>query len=268
MPTESQLRAALRNRASVANTAGARTLDADEVIRKARGRRRPRTLAFAATAALTVAGFAYVGITTIPWPQSVPQSASDTMADATAGSELALPETPPGATDPMAGGDPWATSINRCGQPLVEAGPTASGLVLTPDFPATGASNGLPIEGTVTLTNTGKERVTGLTSAEPIVVLSLGGITVWHTHDTTRSIGYPVDLAPGESQEFAASFTPVQCTQDGEDLPTLPGDLPPLGPGTYRVTTYLDLRPLGTREPGDPGELVGGPAGAFAITGG
>ncbi len=268
MPTESELRAALRDTGSDAYSANATSLDTDDVIRKARRRRLPRQLAFGATAALAVAGFAYVGITVIPWSQSPLQSAIDTMAGSTAGAELSSPETPPGATGPMADGAPSASSINRCGRPLVAIGATLSGLVLTTDFPASAASNGLPVEGTVTLTNTGAERLTGITAAEPTVVLSRDGITVWHTHGAARSIAYPVDLAPGESKEFSASFTPVLCTQKDEDRPAFQGDLPPLGPGTYQVTAYLDLTPLDARDAADGSELVGGPAGDFAITGG
>ncbi len=267
MPIESELRAALRDPSSGGRLADGTGIDSAEVIRRARARRRPKQVAFGSVATLAVAGFAWVGISAIPWPQAGIMSASDTLGDAT-GSELALPDAQPGATDPVAGGahqEP-ASSLNRCGEPLIEVGPTASGLVLTTDFPSTGAANGLPMDGTVTLTNTGQERVTGVTAAQPTIVLSQDGITLWHSNGMMRTIEYLVDLAPGESKEFAASLTPVRCTEENPGSYSLPGGLPPLGPGTYRVTAFLELEPL---DPADAAvQLVGGPSQDLAVTGG
>jgi hypothetical protein len=270
MPTESELRAALRDTPSAGSPSGAPVLDSDDVIRRARARRRPRQLAFGSVAALAVAGFAYAGISAIPWPQAGLMSASDTMGEATTGSEFASPGAAPGAVDPVAGGAKRqpASSINRCGQPLEEIGPTASGLVLTADFPSTGIANGLSVDGTVTLTNTGSARVAGVTAAEPTVVLSRDGITVWHSNGAVRSIGYLVDLAPGQSKEFPASFTPVLCSPGNEDSASFPGDLPPLGPGAYRVSVLLDLAPVVADDAGEAGEVVGGPSQDLALTGG
>lgn len=265
MPTESELRAALQD---IPSEDGATRLDSEDIIRKARGRRRPRQLAFGSVTILAVAGFAYVGISAIPWPQSALMSASDS-GDATTSAELALPGSS-GATDPVAGGAnrESATTAIRCGQPLVEVGATSSGLVLTTDFPSSGPANGLPVEGTVTLTNAGSERLTGVTAAQPTIVLSRDGITVWHSNGAVRSIGYLVDLEPGQSKEFSASFTPVLCTEENETSHSFPGDLPPLGPGTYRVTALLGLDPLVPDQQGDTGELVGATSENYALTGG
>lgn len=268
MPTEAELRAALRDPSSDGGLAGGTGIDSAEVIRRVRARRRPKQVAFGSVAALAVAGFAWVGISAIPWPQAGVMSASDSMGDATTGSELALPDAQPGATDPVGGGarQESASSLNRCGQPLIEVGPTASGLVLTADFPSTGTANGLPIDGIVTLTNAGQERVTGVTAAQPTIVLSQDGVTLWHSDGPVRTIEYLVDLAPGESKEFAASLTPVRCTQESASSHSLPGDLPPLGPGSYRVTAFLELEPLDPA--GAAVQLVGGPSRDLALLGG
>ncbi len=260
MPTEAELRAALRDTASGAHTPNAPALDSDEVIRRARGRRRPRQLAFGAVATLAVAGFAYIGVTAIPWPQSALMSASDA-GGANAGPELASPEAPPDAMGAS------AEPVNRCGQPLTEIGATTTKLVLTSDFPTTGASNGLPVEGTVTLTNTGTERFTGIATGEPTVVLSRDGIIVWHTPAVAHVPADLIDLAPGESKEFTAGLTPALCSQEDEDLLPIQGALPPLRPGTYQVTAYLGVQLLGAREADDRVELLGGPAGDLTILG-
>lgn len=264
MPTESELRDALRKGAEAPGR-----LDAEAVIRGSRARRRPRQLVLGSAAVLAVVGFCYAGITAIPWPQAALMAASEDVGEASTGYDLAVPQSSSSATDPVTGAPQpgSALSANRCGLPSVEAGASSSGLLLTTDFPLTAAANGLPVEGVVTLENTGEQRVVGLTAAQPVIVLSRDGVTVWHTTSGSLSVGTLVDLAPGQSKQYPASFTPVLCTEEDEDALSFPVDLPPLGTGTYRVRALLDLVPLASARDA-AGELVGGPGQDVALVGG
>lgn len=263
MPTESELRDALRTASGAAAGPRADPIDAPTVIRKARAHRRPKQFALGSATVLAVFGIGYAGVTAIPWPQSALMSASDSAAlpeaafgDATAGG--AHPTAPDLARES-------AASSNRCGMPTVQADASASGLVLATDFPKSGPANGLPVEGTVTLTNTGRQRVIGTTGAQPTIVISRDGLTVWHSNGGVRSIGILVDLAPGESMDYPASFTPVGCTEGDESGLSFPSDLPPLSTGVYQVSALIDLAPDSSDT---PWVLVGGPSQDVALTGG
>ncbi|GAA3740568.1 hypothetical protein GCM10022239_15330 [Leifsonia bigeumensis] len=263
MPTESELRDALRAAPDAAARTGAEPLDAASVIRKARAHRRPKQFVLGSATLLAVVGIGYTGVTAIPWPQSVLMSASDSGA----APETAIDDFTAGGSHPMAP-DPSRESAalsNRCGTPLIETGPSASGLVLTTDFPEEGPANGLPVEGTVTLTNTGTQRVTGTTDAQPTIVISHNGVTVWHSNGAVRSIGILVDLAPGESMDYPTSLTPVECTMEDESGLSFPSDLPPLSTGVYQVSARIDLA-LDASDA--PAELVGGPSQDITLTGG
>ena len=77
-----------------------------------------------------------------------------------------------------------------------------------------------------------------------------------------------VDLAPGESMTYAATFDPVICTTEDEavagesgaeesDADGLRENLPAAGVGTYRVSAAIDFIP----DDGSTGSvLVTGPA--------
>ncbi len=269
MPTESELRDALRAAPETvtgvgADRSGIDPIDASAIIRKARAHRRPKQFVLGSATVLAVVGIGYGGLTAIPWPQSVLQSASDSAAGMheSAYSGLDSCDAPPMAPDLARRS---AATVNRCGMPVVETGASASGLVLTTDFPVNGPANGLPVEGTVTLTNTGPQRVTGTTGAQPTIVVARDGVTVWHSNGAVRSIGILVDLAPGESMDYSASFTPVECAEGDETGLSFPSDLPPLNTGMYQVSALIDLVP----DAGEASlELIGGPSQDVALTGG
>lgn len=262
MPTESELRNALRAAPDAAAT-GADPIDAASVIRRARAHRRPKQVLLGSATLLAVVGIGYAGVTAIPWPQTVTMSASDSAALP----EAAFGDSTAGGTHPTppTDGRVSAALSNQCGMPLIEPGVSESGLVLTTDFPERGPANGLPVEGEVTLTNTGSTRVTGTTGAQPTIVISRDGVTVWHSNGAMRSIGIPIDLAPGESMDYPATFTPVECTEGDESTLSFPSDLPPLSTGVYQVSALIDIT---TGASGESSELVGGPTQDVALSGG
>ena len=50
-----------------------------------------------------------------------------------------------------------------------------------------------------------------------------------------------VDLAPGQSMEYQASFTPVRCDASSDMPEGFSDDLPPLGAGDYQVSALLEV---------------------------
>jgi hypothetical protein len=150
-----------------------------------------------------------------------------------------------------------AEALNFCGAPVSES-PTDGDLVLevTP-LTATAGSASIPIE--VTLRNAGTERVVGTTGTAPAITFSADGVTLWHTSGIHDSAGVLVDLEPGESMTYPATFEPVVCgPEDETGAPEgLPADLPAAPAGEYRLSAALDFMPNdGTAGP----VVVTGPA--------
>lgn len=267
--TESDLRDALRGTSARADSGAAGPggvgsgpgLDGTDVIRRARARRRPKQVAFGAVGALALAGFAYVGVTAMPGSLSTPMSAFDSGAvvesssDGGAGfgpqSEESPRETP---VDRIAADD-----VNSCGAEVVALPPNENGLVLTPHFPAVVPADGATVKGTVTLTNAGTEAISGHTAVEAAITLSRDGVTVWHSYATEVSHPWSsLRLAPGQSIDYPAEFTPVLCRNDWDLRPEYADDLPPLDAGEYEVSAYLFLGPAAGDYTHDV--LLGGPA--------
>ncbi len=169
-----------------------------------------------------------------------------------------------GSTDRPDQGRATAEKINLCGAELAEAAPAASGLVLTPHFPATASAAATSVKGTVTLTNTGTRTITGTTAATPAVTLSQDGVTVWHTNGPTIMIAALVELAPGASMDYQATFAPVRCSSEDELAPSFPDDLPHVAPGVYQLSAAIDLT---SRSAGDTvtTELVTGPVATISL---
>ena len=113
--------------------------------------------------------------------------------------------------------------------------------------------------GIVTLTNTGTEEISGRTVAESAITLSRDGVTVWHSYATEAGQPWnPIHLAPGQSIDYPAEFTPVLCQTDYDLSPEHRDALPPLGAGEYEVSAYLFLTPPGNYY--TPDILLSGPA--------
>jgi hypothetical protein len=71
-----------------------------------------------------------------------------------------------------------------------------------------------------------------------------------------------VDLAPGESVEFAASFVPVRCAVVDDEAPRFRDDLPAVPVGDYSLTAALDFA---LSSPTESLELVTGGPSAIAL---
>lgn len=233
MPSDSELRNRFRE-----GTQPKGQIDVEAVLRRARARRRPKVLAAGAGSLLAIAAIAvpavYTGYTA--------GSASDTALiapDAAAPEEAAGGDAGAGEADQqMARKD--AEQLNRCMAPVAEIVPATEGLVITVE-PVTAPATAPSIPVTVTLTNQGPDSILGTTGGRPALTLSQDGVTIWHTNGPLDMMARIVDLGPGESMTYETSFEPVVCGAGDDDLAEFPSDLPPAGPGSYRLSAAIDV---------------------------
>ncbi|MEO7005998.1 MAG: hypothetical protein ABI275_07395 [Terrimesophilobacter sp.] len=232
MPTESELREWLHGDGS--EPPAHRGLDIGQIIRRSKRRRLPRQVGAGGVMTLAVAGIAVGGVTGLKafFPGASTTSGASQSLDR-GGSELA-PAQDSGAGTP-------APRLARCGRPVASVPPNSFGLVLTPQFPSSAPANGEPVTGTVTLTNTGTATVTGSTAAAAAIMASQQGIVLWHSNGPTILLAKTVDLAPGQSVEYPASFTPVRCAAGDDTAEGFPNHLPSLGAGDYQVSALIEV---------------------------
>ncbi len=236
MPTEDDLRDALRGARAPGNAV--RQIDVGAVLSRSRRRRLPGQVALGGTVGLAIAGIGVAGFSAIR-PLGF---GGDTGSSLSSGpTENADQEAAAGGA---AGGDSImlapAEKLNLCGGQLAEVAPSASGLVATADFPAAEAGVAT-VEGVVTITNTGDAPVSGTTSAVPSVTLSQDGLVLWHSNGATIAMVVDVSLAPGESQTYPASLTPVRCDVEDDLGEAFRDELPALEPGDYEVSAAIYL---------------------------
>lgn len=248
--TESELRDELHR--SIPGSSS--RIDADAIIRKAKVRRAPRQIAFGSVAVLAVAGFAVLGTSALPslFPGSTGTSDSAGMS----APEASTTEKN-GDHVGAAQSDANRALTGRCGEAAIAPPPNSLGLTLTPSFPTAVSRGDQPVTGMVTLTNTGTSPVRGFTSFEPVIELARNGMTVWHTSGAAPSPGRLIDLAPGESTTYPASFTPVECTSEDETGIRFRDNLPPLGAGDVTLTAAIQLIPAGAA--GEEAVIISGP---------
>ncbi|GAB3032762.1 hypothetical protein GCM10027052_07220 [Parafrigoribacterium mesophilum] len=251
MPTESELRQWLHDQG--ATLPAHRELDAGRIIRRSKRRRLPRQIGVGGATTLAVAGIAVGGFTGLkPVLQGTATTSGASQSLDRGGSELA-PARDLGTGTPAQAPMP-AQGLNLCGSPVASVPPDRSGLVLTPHFPSSVPANGEPVDGTVTLTNTGTTTVTGSTAASAVITVSDGGIVLWHSNGPTIMLARLIDLAPGQSMDLPAFFSPLRC-EAGDDKPEgFPDNLPPLAAGRYQVGALLGV------SRGGAAGLVGGPS--------
>jgi len=115
------------------------------------------------------------------------------------------------------------------------------------------------VDGIVTMTNEGTETVSGTTASSAAITLSQDGIVLWHSNGPTNMMAAVVDLAPGESMEYAASFVPVVCTVDDDLAESFRDDLPAAPAGEYQVSAAIDL------STDSSAELITGPASTITL---
>ena len=260
MPTESELRRQFHDDEPQGS------IDLDAVLRRSRARRRPRVAAVAIVSSL--AALAVV----VPVSISV-ASSSVTTTSLSAGSAASAPDS---ATAPEAleGGSTSgsggvkrapAERINLCGATLAAPAPADDGLVLTVQ-PVDAAAGARDIPVTVTLTNTGAQRVTGSLSPFPTLTLSRDGVVLWHSNGAVPSLAQELDLAPGASTTFSATFEPVVCGAQDDTRPSFRADLPEAGAGDYQLSAALDLSPTESDAAGSgDAVLVTGPTSPVTL---
>jgi len=226
-----------------------RPIDTGAVIRRSKRRRLPAQVGVGGVFTLAIGGLGLVGVQGLAPALTASSQSAESAADSGA------PDSGAGLLAPAQNESlkrAPAERINLCGGPLAEVAPSATGLVLTPSFPAA-AAGAASVEGTVTLTNTGSESVAGYTSATPAITLSQNGVVLWHSNGPTIQMVSDVVLAPGESIQYPASFTPVVCSVDDDLAESFGADLPAAPAGDYQVSAAADVVIDGTAE------LVTGP---------
>ncbi|MCU1440018.1 MAG: hypothetical protein JWP85_1015 [Rhodoglobus sp.] len=229
MPTESDLRGMFES-ADAPNA-----LDADRIIARSRMRRLPRVVGAATIGTLAIAGFGVLGVQILSMQQqpmtasTLDQSAEDSGGAAPEGTETFVKRAA-------------ADEINLCAGPVAESFPSFAGLQLDVAFPEAAPVGGT-VAGAATLTNTSAARVTGTTASRPAITLSQNGIVLWHSNGPVDSSAVVVDLEPGESLQYAASFEPVRCDVEDDLAEAFRVDLPPVPAGQYEVSAAIDFTP-------------------------
>ena len=247
MPTEDELRDLF------ASTPVTNDLDPQRVIARSRARRLPRQLAVGAIGTLAVAGIVVISLPAL-LPQQ--QAMSILATDGAAAPQSQALDTKRAPAD----------KINLCTGTVAEPAPSFYGLELDVEFPVS-APAGAPVEGMVKLVNNGTAEVVGSTAASPAITVSQGGIVLWHSNGPSTDIAVQVDLQPGESLEYPASFTPVRCDIADDEAESFRADLPALPAGSYDVSAAFDFLPDESMVQQDtPGlDLVTGPRSPITL---
>ena len=249
MPTENDLRDLFADSDTPRNT-----LDAQRVIARSRARRLPRQIAAGAAGALAVAGISVLAIQVTQVQSPVTMTAGEAYDESAPAPELDAIKRAP------------ADKINLCTATLAEVAPSQYGLQLDVTAPATAPVGTEPVTATVALTNTSDREVIGYTAATPALTLSQDGIVLWHSNGPMILSLVTVDLQPGESLEYQASFTPVRCGVEDDSADAFRADLPAVEPGSYQLSALIDF----TADPSMGQEipdldLVSGPPSTVAI---
>ena len=236
-------------------------IDISLVLRRSSRRRVAQRVAVGSATTLAVAGIGVAGFTGIRGLGPSTGSGSASSA-AEPGSTM---DSSPGstATDGRLTLAP-AEKINLCGGTLSEVAPNAAGLVLTTNFEP-GDASADRVSGTVTLTNSGSEHIMGTSAVTPTIILSKEGIVRWHSNGSMAAMGALVDLAPGASMTYQASFQPVTCAVEDDSTVSFRDNLPHVTAGAYQVSAALDL----SRENADGSilstDLVTGPTSEVTL---
>ena len=233
------------------------SIDTKAVIRRSKARRLPAQVGIGGAFTLAIGGLGVAGLQGLGAQQSSSSDASVMSSESgQAGDSIQgmMEGDAPGTGIKRAPAD----RINLCGGTLAEVAPSQTGLVLSVAFPDAPVGTA-PVTGTATLTNTGTEPIVGYMAPTPAITLSQGGIVLWHSNGPTIMSIQDVTLAPGESLELAASFTPVSCTVDDDLAESFRADLPAVAAGEYQVSAAADVSVDGIAE------LVTGPAQTVRI---
>ncbi len=234
MPTESELRDWLKG----GQTPPSPGVDPADIVRRVRRRRLPRQLVAGAATTLAAAGVMVLGVATLP---QLVQSPASVMSDGMQSQEFGTGPADESHDSSLVPTSPLQL-LNQCGQPLTIVQPAASGLTLTLAFPSDVAIANGEVMGTVTLLNSSTKRVTGSAAAGPAITLSQDGVTVWHGAPAPLAEAVPIDLAPGQSTRFDATFIPAMCGSTGSSTN---GPLAPAAPGSYQLSGAIVVAEVG-----------------------
>jgi hypothetical protein len=244
MADESELRSMLQREAAGAGTP---ELDPGRLVRRSRARRLPRQLAAGGALTLAVLGLGAGAVTGIrllaPAPETSSAGGSAESADEPPAQDDAVDTLGDDSAGDAAGGGASelapAYKINGCGGMLAAASdPELTGIAVEVDFPAE-ARAGQAVTGSVELTNTGEEPLSGQLDAVAATTLADDGLVLWHTPRVEESV--PLELAPGESTTLTAAFEPLVCAPEDEGLQDFRPDLPRVEPGVYEVSVAFDI---------------------------
>jgi hypothetical protein len=227
----------------------ASAIDVASVVRRSRARRVPKVLGVTGVSVLAIGGLVFGGVQVSGFG---PSTASDTAGSAPgADSPMMSQAEDSGLSDSKRAA---AENLNHCGAPLAEVAPSATGLVLAVEF-ADATAGSESIQGTVTMTNTGTQSLTGYTATAPAITLSRDGIVLWHSPvDAMYDVARQISLAPGESVEYEGSFSPVVCNADDDTADDLPA-----ARGVYQVSAAIEF--MGEFD----AELISGPASTITL---
>jgi len=218
-------------------------IDTARVIARARRRRLPRQVGAGAVGVLAIASIVVIGVP-LTQPGSGPATTSMESAprdDGASDSTLEIKRAP-------------ADRLNLCTGPLADFAPSSRGLILDVVFPPVAAAGSESVTGLVRLTNSGATAVAGSIVGAPAITLSQNDVVLWHSNGATGTPETRVELAPGETIEYSASFVPVRCGIEDDAAERFRSDLPPLAPGRYFVSAALDFLPdEGTAGQSPPG---------------
>lgn len=234
------------------------TLDIDRIVRKSRRARLPKQIVAGSAGALAIAGLFVLGINTTQLtapPVAISAQDSSMGSEAAPSTEAALKRAP-------------ADKLNLCGGTLADVAPSNYGLQLQVTFGSTAAVGTAPIEGTVTLTNTSDQRIAGTTARSPAITVSQNGIVMWHSNGPMFMSLTIVDLEPGQSLSYPASFTPVLCGVEDDSAETFRAYLPALPAGDYELSAAIDFSVDPSMASSDipDQDLVTGPTSPLTLT--
>lgn len=259
MPTEADLRDLLHDDGSEPGA-----LDSADIIRRAKARRRPKRIV-----AGVVGGVAGVGALALVLPLTLGIGGAGLSAAGGSAADEAGAGDDASTLKSDAEESSSALSVPIfpvCGAPLTEAAPDPDGLVLR--VAPVGAHAGAErITTTVTLTNEGDTEVAGITGMSARLTFAGDGKVLWFDNEPHFLVGMGLDLQPGESKSFPATFRPVVCdpSDDVRTAEGFPPDLPSAPPGDYTLTATLDLVSPGDGTGENTNRQITGPATAISL---
>ncbi|QAV69135.1 hypothetical protein ESZ53_00960 [Salinibacterium sp. UTAS2018] len=220
-------------------------IDTAAVISGSKRRRRPRQFAVGAISVLAASALVFAGINTYQQADLISTTAGVVAEDSgEAGSQFDAESDAAPSDAPQAAQDTSPITA-ACGTSIRTDAATPFGLSLELQFPAEVVASGSAY-GTVLMTNTSDEPVTGTTANVPDVNLLRDSIVISHSPDVQILSVMPVNLQPGQSIAFDVAIDVFDCTT----IDT--GGM--VEPGTYAVNATLAFVPEDPAE-GDTAEV-------------